>query len=174
MAIEIFAIFTQLDGTAIVGESPVNLALPRSLGGGTLSQPLALDSLALEVENTTTIGSATGGAGSGKVKFNPLTVTRKVDAASPLLFRLGTSGSQLKQVEFIVTRAAGSGGQPFLTFTFTLVFLQNISWAATAGDDSVQETLTLEYGQIAMTVLNSRTNSPSSSAWNLVTNSPGA
>ena len=35
------------------------------------------------VENPTTIGSATGGAGAGKIKFNEFTIKKTTDSASP-------------------------------------------------------------------------------------------
>jgi len=39
------------------------------------------------VENPTTIGSSTSGAGAGKVKFGEFTITKAVDTASPSFFR---------------------------------------------------------------------------------------
>ena len=52
------------------------------------------------VENPTTIGSATGGAGAGKIKLNELTIKKTTDTASPSsssangggIFNNGTSG----------------------------------------------------------------------------------
>src|SRR2546423_9122241 len=35
------------------------------------------------VENPTTIGSATGGAGAGKIKFNEFTIKKTTDVSSP-------------------------------------------------------------------------------------------
>src|SRR5215510_11318742 len=39
------------------------------------------------VENPTTIGSATGGAGAGKIKFNEFTIKKTSDSASPSFFQ---------------------------------------------------------------------------------------
>jgi Type VI secretion system effector, Hcp len=39
------------------------------------------------VENPTTIGSATGGAGAGKIKFNEFTIKKTSDSASPAFFQ---------------------------------------------------------------------------------------
>jgi|GEM_PF-5437782 len=39
------------------------------------------------VENPTTIGSATGGAGAGKIKFNEFTIKKTSDSASPTFFQ---------------------------------------------------------------------------------------
>ena len=77
MSIEVIAIFTQTDGMVIPGTSPVNVTLPSSLGGTAITQALPLASFAMEIENTINIGSQTSGAGAGKAKFDPITITRK-------------------------------------------------------------------------------------------------
>jgi type VI secretion system secreted protein Hcp len=173
MAIDVYAIFTKVDGTVISGESQINVTLPGSLGGGTVSQPIQLASFTLQVENSPNIGSATGGIGAGKAKFDPITVTRNMDAASPTLFQLCASGAHLKQVDLVVSQAGGSGQKPFLRFTFSTVFVQNITWNASVGGNAPQETLNLEYGQLEITFLNSQTNTAPSAGWNLLTNSAG-
>ena len=45
------------------------------------------------IENPTTIGSATGGAGAGKIKFNEFTIKKTTDSASPAFFGNAESGS---------------------------------------------------------------------------------
>src|SRR5688572_15360328 len=52
-------------------------------------------------ENSTTIGSATGGAGTGKVAFNNLKITKKIDVASPALFQRLASGQHIKSIELV-------------------------------------------------------------------------
>src|SRR4029077_13323573 len=49
----------------------------------------ALKDFSFGVENPTTIGSATGGAGAGKIKFNEFTIKKTTDAASPAFFKDG-------------------------------------------------------------------------------------
>jgi hypothetical protein len=41
-----------------------------------------------DVEQTLNIGSQSSGAGAGKVTFNPFSITRKVDRASPVFFAM--------------------------------------------------------------------------------------
>ncbi len=146
MAIDAYIIFTQEDGTTIQGESATQIALPAPLGGGPANLALQLSAFAMETENVVSIGSATSGAGAGKVKFDPLTITRNFDAASPALFQLCAAGSHLKQVQLIVSRtgAAGAAPKPFLVFTFSLVFVQNVSWSGSADGNGVTETINLE------------------------------
>jgi Type VI secretion system effector, Hcp len=47
----------------------------------------------LQQQSPTALGGATGGAGSGKVTFNPFSLTRKIDIASPSFFASATSGA---------------------------------------------------------------------------------
>ncbi len=177
MAIDAYIIFTQQDGTTIQGESATQVTLPAPLGGGPANVALPLSSFAMETENAVSIGSATSGAGAGKVKFDPLTITRNFDEASPALFQLCAAGSHLKQVELIVSRvgAAGASGaapKPFVVFTFSLVFVQNVTWSGSADGAGITETINLEYGSVSMKHLNTSTNAVSTGAWNQVTNNP--
>src|SRR5919201_322401 len=45
------------------------------------------------VENPTTIGSATGGAGAGKIKFNEFTIKKTTDKASAAFFKNCCAGA---------------------------------------------------------------------------------
>lgn len=59
------------------------------------------------VENPTTIGSATGGAGAGKIKFNEFTITKTTDKASPLFFKNCCAGAHYKKVTLTARKAGG-------------------------------------------------------------------
>src|ERR1041385_2190139 len=59
------------------------------------------------VENPTTIGSATGGAGSGKAKFNEFTIKKTTDQASPLFFRSCAAGTHFPKIELFCRKAGG-------------------------------------------------------------------
>jgi type VI secretion system secreted protein Hcp len=59
------------------------------------------------VENPTTIGSATGGAGAGKVTFSELTIKKTTDSASPVFFKNLVSGNHYKQVTLTMRKAGG-------------------------------------------------------------------
>src|SRR5882672_4329811 len=73
-------------------------------------------------ENPTTIGSATGGAGAGKIKFNEFTIKKTTDQASPLFFRNCAAGAHYKKVTLAVRKAGGdpkSAGTDFLKVVFS-------------------------------------------------------
>jgi hypothetical protein len=53
-------------------------------GSGTCAY--AIKDLAFGIENPTTIESAAGGAGAGKIKFNEFTIKKTSDTASPSFF----------------------------------------------------------------------------------------
>jgi hypothetical protein len=59
------------------------------------------------VENPTTIGSATGGAGAGKIKFNEFSIGKAVDIATPALWRSAISGSR-PRYGIVITMPTGT------------------------------------------------------------------
>src|SRR5262249_42124561 len=50
------------------------------------------------VENPTTIGSSTGGAGAGKIKFNEFQIKKQTDKASPAFFKNCCAGAHYDAV----------------------------------------------------------------------------
>ncbi len=104
------------------------------------------------VENPTTIGSATGGAGAGKVKFNEFTIKKTSDSASPAFFKNLVAGAHYKKVTLTVRKAGGdasTAGQPFHTFTFGTVFTTKIDWSG-PGDEGPEESITFVYGKLSV------------------------
>src|SRR5262245_54118469 len=51
---------------------------------------LEIKDFSFSIENPT-IGSATGGAGAGKIKFNEFTIKKTTDSASPAFFETATA-----------------------------------------------------------------------------------
>ncbi len=104
------------------------------------------------VENPTTIGSATGGAGSGKAKFNEFTITKTADSASPVFFKNLATGVHYNTVKLTMRKAGGdphTAGQPFLTYTFGTVFTTKIDWSG-PGDEGPEEKITFVYGTLTV------------------------
>src|SRR4051794_30916466 len=71
---------------------------------GKVNDAIQVSSFDLGAENDTTIGSATSGAGAGKATFNELTVTKSVDATSPVLFQKLGQGQSLQGMELIARK----------------------------------------------------------------------
>lgn len=82
--------------------------------------PIPIINFSLGGTNNTTIGSATGGAGAGKVSFSPLTVTKMLDSASVLLLTHMASGNHFKEVKIEVF---GAGNALLATYKFGTAFV---------------------------------------------------
>lgn len=101
-----------------------------------------------DVEQTLNIGSQSSGAGAGKVVFNPFSITRKVDKASPQLFRAACSGTPFEFVDLLLVKPGPADGRVFLGFRFGLVAVKTIGW--TSADDVPTETINFEYGSLTL------------------------
>jgi len=105
-----------------------------------------VEDFSFDVEQTLNIGSSSSGSGAGKITFNPFSITRKIDRASPTFFEMACSGTPFQKVA-IGARKAGGGknsGLIYLVFMFKLVAVKTISWSY--DDESPKETVTFEYG----------------------------
>jgi type VI secretion system secreted protein Hcp len=142
-----------------------------------------LKSFTLDVENPTSVGSAGGGAGTGKAKLNPFKVTKWTDNCSPSLFKTCCCGGHYDKA-YIVVRKAGGGagdnkgttaaGTEYIRFTFTMVFVSNIEWSGDSGDELPGETVTFAYGAMKMQYFPQKKTGAAGSVneqiWNQVTN----
>src|SRR4249920_3049801 len=69
---------------------------------------IELESFSWSATNATTIGSATGGAGAGKVKQEKLIVTKRYDKSSPPLFAALAAGQHFKKATLTARKAGGT------------------------------------------------------------------
>lgn len=152
---------------AIQGESQVNIAGETGAAQG--AKPIEIDDFAFAVEQTLNIGSASSGAGAGKVTFNPLTVTRNLDKNTPSLFVGASAGQSWPLVIMTVARDNGAGKLvPAVQFAFKLVAVKNIAFTPRT------ETDTFAYGGLQIRTYNQSPNGNVSQSgfggWNRVTN----
>jgi type VI secretion system secreted protein Hcp len=104
------------------------------------------------VENPTTIGSATGGAGAGKIKFNEFTIKKTTDQASPLFFKNCCVGAHYQTVTISMRKSGGTAdvsGKEFVQFKFDTVFTTKIDWSG-PGDEGPEESITFVYGKLGV------------------------
>src|SRR5829696_4126161 len=74
------------------------------------------------ISNPITIGSASGGAGAGKVKFQDFALTKRVNALSTDLVRATAQGQAIPEV--VVTVPIGGPSSPFaIEYKLKQVFL---------------------------------------------------
>ena len=144
-------------GTYLSAESQVDLSknseplMTTPTAAFKVGQVFEVEDYSFDIEQTLNIGSQSSGAGAGKVTFNPFSITRKIDKASPIFYEMACSGTAFAQVSLALRKSVGAGasgsdvsGMIFLRFDFKLVAVKTISWAH--DDESPKETVTFEYG----------------------------
>jgi hypothetical protein len=159
--------------TATAARAPSHTVIVRGLagetGGAAGLTAVPISGFDFSVQSATSIGAASTGAGAGKVTFNPLVVTRAIDASSPTLFLSSASGSTFKQMLLSVVKT--SGGQPHIVeqWQFGLVAAKSLDFTPTL------ETDTFEYGAIRFITYQQQSDgtlTPSNvGAWNRISNS---
>src|SRR4051812_38410127 len=122
-------------------------------------------------ENTTSIGSAGGGAGAGKAKLNPLKFKAAIGKHSPILFKYMVTGGHFKAAH--LTLRSGKNNPPFWLLDLGLVFVTAVSQTFEPANEIPLEEWTLVYGSAKETFSPNGTTGPGSiiQGWNQVTNS---
>lgn len=120
-----------------------NFGFKEALGNGGIFE---VEDFSFDVEQTLNIGSQSSGAGAGRITFNPFSITRKIDRASPRLFEMACSGTSFETVALGARKSSGGdqSGTIYLVFKFKLVAVKTIGWSY--DDESPKETTTFEYG----------------------------
>jgi type VI secretion system secreted protein Hcp len=103
-------------------------------------------SFSFGASNPTSVGSATGGAGAGKVKFNEFTIRKTTDLASPLLFRAATTGQHFKKVT-LEARKAGGDPNTYLVYVLQDVVVTKAE-SAGGGGDHPTESVTFNFASM--------------------------
>jgi type VI secretion system secreted protein Hcp len=142
---------------------------------GSTKEAIAINSFELGIENTTSIGSATGGAGTGKATFQKLVVTKPIDSTSPLFFQRVGTGQHFTGMELVARKAgATSGGTTYMRWALQPVFVTKQEHSGSTGDDAPTETLTFVFGAMQQTFTKQTTTGAVTGnvikVWNQVTN----
>ena len=102
------------------------------------------------VQNSETIGSATGGAGAGKATFSPLTVDIHSLSGLASLFGDAARGENLGTVELAAVDTIK--GQSLKVYDVKLSNVLVDSFENTPGADGVETALTFDFAKVAVTV----------------------
>ncbi len=124
------------------------------------------------VENPTTIGSATGGAGAGKIKFNEFQIKRTTDKASPAFFKNCAVGAHYQSVTLEVRKVNdknASDVRVLTMFTFGTGFTTKIDWSG-PGDEGPEESITFVYGQLKVEYVGTDPADANAFAWDAISN----
>jgi type VI secretion system Hcp family effector len=157
MAIDAFLQFTKTGGVAldVVGETQdANFRKPENGGPAAFE----IKSWGFGAANTSTIGSATMGAGGGKVSFEPFKVQKNVDRATPSLFQTCCAGGHYQLLTLWIRKAGAdmkAAGSWYLQWEFAMAFVSKVSWAN--GDPQPTEDVEFVYGAIRFTYRSQQT-----------------
>lgn len=152
MAIGIYMYLVTQDGKVLPGESqitspPSDPFKRAEIGAGAI--PTELVSYSLDIEQTLNIGSQSTGVGAGRVTFNPLTITKKIDVNSSTLFSMCCSGTPFKYLDIVLVESDKKPA-PIAGYGLGLVAVKTISRADDSGEQTSMETVTFEFGQLSI------------------------
>jgi type VI secretion system secreted protein Hcp len=134
-----------------------------------------LTSFSLGAMNTVSIGSATSGAGTGKVSFQSFQFVKPLDKYSAQLFQDLSTGTHLASVEIVVRKPGPTGmANPIVQYVLKTVFITSIHWDGASSHAT--ETVQGEFASIQF-VLYGQTNCgqptvSSQGGWSQATNQP--
>ena len=141
-----------------------------SVSVGSVPEAFEIKDFSFGVENPTTIGSATGGAGAGKIKFNEFTIKKTSDQSSPAFFKNCCAGAHYKTVTVSMRKTdREAAGKEFLRFKFDTVFTTKIDWSG-PGDEGPEESITFIYGKLGIRYTPEPGSKPVAAGWDQVTN----
>jgi len=141
----------------------------------TASAAVEIRDFSFGVENLATIGSATSGAGAGKMAFNEFSIAKSVDKLSRSLFQISSVGGHLARAQLYLRKTGGTtAGKPYLAYGFETVFVSKIDWSGSLGEDEPSERVTFVYGALALGYYPQKADGtfdvPVKAAWSVVTN----
>lgn len=139
---------TREDGITFKGDSTSARA-----GAASLITVLAYN---YELDNSTTIGSASGGAGAGKAVNKPVTITHVMGASSPEFLAAAASGQHLKSVVINFARTTAQGTDTvYYRVTLTTVFVTAVHQYSSG--DNVLEDVSFVFAKIQQQSLTGKT-----------------
>jgi type VI secretion system secreted protein Hcp len=134
-------------------------------------EAIEVESFSFGAENPTTIGSATGGAGAGKIKFNEFRVTKRVDKASPALFKNMAAGAHYAKATLTLRKPAAK--EPYMTYSMETVFTTKIDHGGGSPEVATEE-ITFVFGKLVIQSTDRNADGtlspPVQYGWNQVTN----
>ena len=128
--------------------------------------------------NTVELGSATGGAGAGKVQCGAITLMKNIDKSSPLLLKGIATGQHFKDAVITFQSSDARLQSPeYYTITMTTVFVTELSQTDSADPNRIFEKLVLNAGAFEFkytpTDVKGKVGTPVSFKWDCISNKGG-
>lgn len=108
-------------------------------------------SFSLGASNIIDIRSAQGGASAGKADFSQFNFMKNQDKATMALFEKLVTGKHFPEAKLALRKSGASdnlAGEPYLVFTFKLVFIGSMNWSGGTGQEQLMEAVSFDYGAI--------------------------
>ena len=159
--------FLKLEGPDLEGESMDSQH----------TDEISIDSWTWGMNQSGTMHVAKGG-GAGKVDVQDLSLSHKLDKASPNLMQHCCKGTQFETATLVCRKASGDGGQlEYLTMVMKHVIITSVQGGGSEGDDDLFESFTLNFGEYTSTYVpqdNDGSALPEVGpvGWNMQTNEP--
>ena len=126
----------------------------------------------LGVSQPVSIGTISGGAGSGKAQFEALRIGKAVDLSSADLFAVAAQGAFFPQVNLYVRRPNGAAQGDDVVYQFKTVAVTKIDIQNDRGADQPTETVEFAFGALQITYQSPTGVTPTPQAWSTVLNQP--
>jgi type VI secretion system secreted protein Hcp len=89
-----------------------------------------------------------GGAGSGKVNVQDVSLTKYVDSSSPGLMLACCKGTHFNNAVLTVRKAGGEKPVEYVKITMMYVFITSVSTGGCGGDDRLTESVSLNFAKV--------------------------
>jgi type VI secretion system secreted protein Hcp len=86
-----------------------------------------------------------GGAGSGKVNVQDLSITKWVDNTSPDLMLACCNGKHFDKAELVVRKAGGTAPLEYIKIYLETIFIASVSTGGSGGEDRLTENISLNF-----------------------------
>jgi type VI secretion system secreted protein Hcp len=144
-----------------------------------LADYMEIDSFSFGASNPSTIGSAGGGSGAGKVSLSSFNVMKRTDAASPVLFQACCQGEHYPTATVEIKKPTGKDGeqQTYLKYVFTEVYIDSVQWSGASGAGAYpSESLSFSFEKVEVNYFPQDAKGKIATAskdasWNVTTNS---
>lgn len=112
---------------------------------------MAVISFSWAGSNPSTIG-VTGGGGGGKGELSSLSIIKKADSASPLMFQKCMEGEHVPKASLTLLKAGGKEAVDFIKYEMEKVYIDSVSYSGSeGGDDQPTESISLSFGKMGYT-----------------------
>ena len=106
-------------------------------------------SFSFGVTHMQTLGSATGGGGSGRAQLGELTISKVVDKSSSVLFQKCATGEHFPKGKFAVRKAGGTQME-YLVLSMETVFVTSVHISSASGEENANESVSFAVGKLGV------------------------